>query len=149
MERTTTALRRLLSSSGFIYMPSAYDAIGGRLIASLGFPAVYTGGFVTGGSRCTSEPLLTMDEQVRVAGDVAAAVTVPLVADGGAGFGEPLHTMRSVREFIRAGIAGIHIEDQLYPKRAHYHKYVAHVTPRDEFVTKIEYACRQRAEFGS
>ena len=87
-----------------------------------------------------------MDEQVRVAGDVAAAVTVPLVADGGAGFGEPLHTMRSVREFIRAGVAGIHIEDQLYPKRAHYHKYVAHVTPRDEFVAKIEYACRQRAE---
>jgi 2-methylisocitrate lyase-like PEP mutase family enzyme len=42
MERTTTALRRLLSGSGFIYMPSAYDAIGGRLIASLGFPAVYT-----------------------------------------------------------------------------------------------------------
>ena len=74
MQRTTTALRALLSNSGFINMPSAYDAIGGRLIASLGFPAVYTGGFVTGGSRCTSEPLLTMDEQVRVAGDVAAAV---------------------------------------------------------------------------
>ncbi len=76
-------------------------------------------------------------------------MTVPLVADGGAGFGEPLHTMRSVREFVRAGVAGIHIEDQLYPKRAHYHKYVAHVTPRDEFVAKIDYACRQRAEFGS
>jgi 2-methylisocitrate lyase-like PEP mutase family enzyme len=73
-------LRRLLANSGFINMPSAYDAIGGRLIASLGFPAV---GFVTGGSRRTSEPLLTMDEQVRVAGDVAAAVTVP--ADGGTG----------------------------------------------------------------
>jgi 2-methylisocitrate lyase-like PEP mutase family enzyme len=146
MQRTTTALRALLSSGRLIYMPSAYDAIGGRLVVSLGFPAVYIGGFVTGGSRCTSEPLLTMDEQVRVAGDVAAAVTVPLVADGGAGFGEPLHTMRTVREFIRAGVAGIHIEDQLYPKRAHYHKYVARVTPRDEFVAKIDYACRQRAE---
>jgi methylisocitrate lyase len=146
MERQSSALRKLLSNSGFIYMPSAYDAIGGRLIESLGFPAVYTGGFVTGGSRCTSEPMLTMDEQVRVAGDVAAAVTVPLVADGGAGFGEPLHTMRSVREFIRAGVSGIHIEDQLYPKRAHYHKYVAHVIPEDEFVAKIDYACRQRAE---
>jgi 2-methylisocitrate lyase-like PEP mutase family enzyme len=146
MQRTTTALRGLLSNTSFINMPSAYDAIGGRLMASLGFPAVYTGGYVTGGSRCTSEPLLTMEEQVRVAGEVAAAVTVPLVADGGAGFGEPLHTMRSVREFIRAGVAGIHIEDQLYPKRAHYHKYVAHVTPRDEFVAKIDYACRQRAQ---
>jgi methylisocitrate lyase len=146
LQRSTTALRGLLTNSGFIYMPSAYDAIGGRLIESLGFPAVYTGGFVTGGSRCTSEPLLTMDEQVRVAGDVANAVSVPLMADGGAGFGEPLHTMRTTREFIRAGVAGIHIEDQLYPKRAHYHKYVAHVIPRDDFVAKIDYACRQRGE---
>src|SRR6185503_5556649 len=144
MQRTTTALRALLSSGSFIYMPSAYDAIGGRLVVSLGFPAVYTGGFITGGSRCTSEPLLTMDEQIRVASDVAAAVAVPLVADGGAGFGEPLHTMRTVREFIRAGIAGTHIEDQLYPKRAHYHKYVAHAVPRKEFAAKIHYACRQR-----
>ena len=146
MQRTTTALRALLSSDSFIYMPSAYDAIGGRLVVSLGFPAVYTGGFVTGGSRCASEPLLTMDEQVRVAGDIAAAVTVPLVVDGGAGFGEPLHTMRTVREFVRAGIAGIHIEDQLYPKRAHYHKYVAHAVPREEFVDKIRFACRARDE---
>ena len=47
-------------------------------------------------------------------------------------------------EFINAGIAGIHIEDQLFPKRAHYHKYVAHVVPRKEFVDKIRLACRQR-----
>ena len=143
---TTQALRRLLREDGLIYMPVAYDALGGRLVQDTGFKAVYNGGFVTGGSRCASEPLLTMDEQVRVSGDVANAVAIPTVADGGAGFGEPLHTTRAVREFIRAGVAGIHIEDQLYPKRAHYHKYVAHVTPRDEFVAKIEYACRQRAE---
>jgi methylisocitrate lyase len=142
--RKTTALRKLLKKKGFVYMPVAYDALGGRLVESLGYDAVYTGGFVTGGSRCTSEPLLTMDEQVRVAGDVANAVSIPLVADGGAGFGEPLHTMRTVREFIRAGIAGAHIEDQLYPKRAHYHKYVAHAIPRKEFVDKIKFACRQR-----
>src|ERR1700735_1884589 len=103
MQRTTTTLRTLLSNSGFINMPSAYDAIVGGLIASLGFPAVYTGGFVTGGSRCTSEPLLTLDEQVRVAGDVARAVKIPVLADAGAGFGEPLHTMRTVREFISVG----------------------------------------------
>jgi methylisocitrate lyase len=66
------------------------------------------------------------------------------VVDGGAGFGEPLHTMRTVRECIRAGIAGAHIEDQLYPKRAHYHKYVAHAVPRKEFVDKIRFACKQR-----
>jgi methylisocitrate lyase len=142
----THALRRLLREEGLIYMPVAYDALGGRLVQDAGFKAVYNGGFVTGGSRCASEPLLTMDEQVRVAGDVADAVAIPTVADGGAGFGEPLHTMRTVRAFIRAGVAGIHIEDQLYPKRAHYHKYVAHAVPREAFVDKNKYACRARDE---
>jgi 2-methylisocitrate lyase-like PEP mutase family enzyme len=142
--KQTAALRKLLKKKEFVYMPVAYDALGGRVVESLGFDAVYTGGFVTGSSRCTSEPMLTMDEQVRVAGDVAAAIGVPLVADGGAGFGEPLHTMRTVREFIRAGVAGAHIEDQLYPKRAHYHKYVAHAIPRKDFVDKIAFACKQR-----
>jgi 2-methylisocitrate lyase-like PEP mutase family enzyme len=142
----TAALRRLLADGPFIHLPVAYDALGGRLIESTGFKSAYVGGFVTGGSRCTSEPLLTLDEQVRVAGDVAKAVKIPVLADAGAGFGEPLHTMRTVREFINAGVAGIHIEDQLFPKRAHYHKYVAHVVPRKEFVDKIRLACRQREQ---
>ena len=140
------ALRTLLKDNKFIYMPVAYDALGGRLVQDTGFKAVYTGGFVTGGSRCTSEPLLTMDEQVQVAGDVANAISIPALADGGAGFGEPLHTMRTVREFIRAGVSGIHIEDQLYPKRAHYHKYVAHSVTRKEFLDKIRFACKARDE---
>ena len=146
MSSKTTALRRLLAEEAFIHMPVAYDALGGRLIEQTGFKAAYVGGFVTGGSRCTSEPLLTLDEQVRVAGDVAKALRIPALADAGAGFGEPLHTMRAVREFIHAGIAGVHIEDQLFPKRAHYHKYVAHVVPRKDFIDKIKFACRQRDE---
>src|SRR6266481_9687926 len=116
MASKTAALRRLLAEEGFIHMPVAYDALGGRLIESTGFKSAYVGGFVTGGSRCTSEPLLTLDEQVRIAGDVARAVKIPVLADAGAGFGEPLHTMRTVREFFNAGVAGIHIEDQLFPK---------------------------------
>jgi len=142
MINRTAELRRLLAEERFIDMPVAYDPLGGRLVESLGFKTVYNGGFVTGGSRCTSEPLLTM----RTAGDIAKAVEVPVVADAGAGFGEPLHAMRTVREFIHAGIAGIHIDDQLYPKRAHYHKYVAHVIPRKDFADKIKFACRQRDE---
>src|SRR5207244_10403302 len=99
----------------------------GRLAAAAGVRVVYTGGYATGASRAITEPLLTMDEQVRVAGEVARAVTVPLIADAGAGFGEPLHTMRTVREFAGAGVAGMHIEDQLYPNLAIYHAY--HVLP--------------------
>jgi 2-methylisocitrate lyase-like PEP mutase family enzyme len=146
MTAKTRRLRELIASGGFLYMPSAATPLEGRLAEAAGCPLVYTGGYVSGASRAISEPLLTMDEQVRIAGEVARAVAVPLVADAGAGFGEPLHTMRTVREFAQAGVAGIHIEDQLYPKRAHYHAYQVHAIPCAEFVAKIKYACLQRDE---
>jgi 2-methylisocitrate lyase-like PEP mutase family enzyme len=146
MERATTKLRKLLKEKNFLYMPSAYYPLGARVAQQIGIESAYVGGYVTGGSKAVSEPLLTMDEQVRVAGEIARAVSIPIVADAGAGFGEPLHCMRTIREFINAGVAGIHIEDQLYPKRAHYHKYVAHAIPAEEFAYKIRYCCRQRDE---
>ena len=142
--KKTTKLRELLRAKTFLHMPAVYDALGARLVEQAGFEAVYTGGYVTGASRAVTEPLLTMTEQITLAADAATAVDIPMVVDAGAGFGEPLHTMRAVREFIRAGIAGVHIEDQLFPKRAHYHKYVAHVIPRKDFADKIRLACRQR-----
>ncbi len=144
--RPTTLLRQLLRDKTFLHMPSVYDALTGRLVQSLGYEAAYVGGYVTGGSLAVTEPLLTMTEQVRLAGDIAQSLRIPVIADAGAGFGEPLHAMRTVREFIRNGVAGIHIEDQLYPKRAHYHKYVVHGIPVEEFVDKIAYSVRQRDE---
>ena len=121
MTAKTRRLRELIAVGEFLYMPSCATPLEGRLAEAAGTPLVYTGGYVSGASRVITEPLLTMDEQVRVAGEVARAVSAPLIAYAGAGFGETLHTMRTVREFVRAGIAGIHIKDQLYPKRAHYH----------------------------
>ena len=118
MLRMTTVLRKLVKSGKFLELPTAYYAVTGRLIQSLGFKSLYVGGFVTGGSTAISEPQLTMTEQIRVASDVANGLNIPLVMDAGAGWGEPLHTMRTIRECIRAGIAGVHIEDQLFPKRA-------------------------------
>ena len=125
VRRGAVRLRALMKKGEFLFMPVACDPLGGRLVESLGFKATYTGGFATGGSRCITEPMLTMREQVDAAGDVANAVSIPTLADGG---------------------ARIHIEDQLYPKRAHYHKYVAHAIPAREFVDKIMMACRQRDE---
>ena len=144
MQRPTARLRKLLKRKKFIAMPSAYDPITARLVESAGFDVVYSGGFVTGGSTCISEPLLTMTEQIEVARRMAAAVNVPVVMDAGAGWGEPLHTMRTIRECIRAGISGVHIEDQVFPKRAHYHTYVAHDIPLKEYRDKIRLACKQR-----
>lgn len=144
MPSPASRLRSLLKREKFIYMPAVIDPLGGRMAQQVGFKAVYAGGYATGSSLTVTEPLLTMTEQVEFAKRIAGACTIPLVCDAGAGFGEPLHTMRTVKEFVAAGIAGIHIEDQLYPKRAHYHKYVAHTVSVREFVDKIKMACRTR-----
>jgi 2-methylisocitrate lyase-like PEP mutase family enzyme len=138
------ALRAHVKAKRFLHMPSVYDSLGARLVERAGFEAAYVGGYVSGGSRATTEPLMTMTEQVDIAEAVASSIGIPVVADAGAGFGEPLHTMRTIREFIRAGIAGVHVEDQLFPKRAHYHKYQVHGIPTADFVTKIKFACRAR-----
>jgi methylisocitrate lyase len=137
-------LRALLRSGTFLHMPSVYDALGARLVEDAGFEAVYSGGYVCGAASAVSEPMLTMTEQVAMSAAAARAVEIPMVVDAGAGWGDPLHTMRTVREFIHAGIAGIHLEDQVYPKRAHYHAYQVHEIPPEEFARKIAYACRER-----
>jgi methylisocitrate lyase len=142
----TTILRSLIKSGTFLHLPSVYDPLGGKQVQQAGFEATYVGGYVSGASKTISEPLLTLTEQVTIASEVASAVSIPVLADAGAGFGEPLHSMRTVREFIKAGIAGIHIEDQLFPKRAHYHKYQVHSIPTNEFVIKIKFACQARDE---
>ena len=144
MSRSTARLRALLKRKKLITIPSAYDALTARMIEDAGFDAVYTGGFITGGSTCLSEPLLTLRDQLEVGQRLAAAVSIPLVMDAGAGWGEPMHTMRTVRECIGAGVAAIHLEDQLFPKRAHYHAYVAHNIPLNEYRDKIRFACEQR-----
>ena len=147
MERPTKRLRKLLKKNDFVYMPAVYYPLAGRLVQEMGFEAAYVGGYVTGGSRAVSEPLLTLTEQVETAGHIARSINVPVVCDAGAGFGEPLHVTRTVKEFMDTGVAGVHIEDQLFPKRAHYHKYVAHAIPAEELVDKIEWACKTRNEY--
>ena len=100
-------------------MPVAYDPLGGRLVESLGFKTVYNGGFVTGGSRCTSEPLLTMDEQVRTAGDIAKAVEVPVVADAGMRYDDPwLRAMILAPSLSRSMTAMLYGEPDLSELRA-------------------------------
>lgn len=146
METSGARLRKLLAQKTFLHMPAVYDALTARMVEAAGFEAAYVGGYVSGASSAKTEPLLTMTEQVDIAARAAQSVNIPVVCDAGAGFGEPLHTMRTVKEFIRAGIAGIHIEDQLFPKRAHYHKYQVHAIPVDEFVQKIRFACKARDE---
>ena len=89
---------------------------------------------------------MTMTEQVEVARKVANAVDIPVRADAGTGYGDPIHVMRTVNEFERAGIASINIEDQVFPKRASYHRGLEHVVELDEFLRRLEYALKARRD---
>jgi 2-methylisocitrate lyase-like PEP mutase family enzyme len=138
--------RELMASPKFIPALGIWDAYTARVSEALGMECVHIGGYQLGTHYVTSEPLLTLTELATMTRYVTSAVKIPVVVDAGAGFGEPLHVMRCVRELEKAGAAAIHIEDQIYPKRVHYHKGVEHVIPRDEMVAKIKAAVAARSD---
>lgn len=148
MRSTTTRMkfRALLSGPRFILTAGVWDPFTARVAESLGIKCAYMGGYHLGAHLATSEPLLTLPEVANSCRYITGAIEIPLVVDVGAGFGEPLHVMRTVKEMERAGAAAIHIEDQAYPKRAHYHKGVEHIIPRQEMVSKIKAAVAARTD---
>ena len=141
-----TKFRALLSGPHIIVAPCVWDPYTARVAERLGYDCVAIGGYALGSHLVTSEPLLTLTEVAEACRYMTAAVQLPVVVDVGAGYGEPLHVMRTVRELERAGASAIHIEDQIYPKRVHYHKGVEHVISRQEMLTKIKAALAARTD---
>lgn len=146
MPSRNNVLRTMLQRGEPIVAPGAYDPLSARVVQLLGFSVVYTGGYMSGAHTAITEPLLTLTEQVEVAKKVVQSITLPVISDAGTGYGDPLHVMRCVREFEAAGISGIHIEDQVYPKRASYHKGLEHIAPLPEFLDRLNYAMRARTD---
>jgi len=147
MERMTTRLRELMARPGLIVAPACFDPLTARIAAGLGFECIALGGYAFGSASAISEPRLTMTEMVDAARRITSVVEVPLIVDAATGFGDPLHVMRTVREFERAGVAAIHIEDQVFPKRAHYHRdYREHTVAAEEMVDKVRFACSARQD---
>jgi methylisocitrate lyase len=147
VERMTTRFRRLVARPGLIVAPACFDPLTARIAADVGFECIALGGYALGAASAISEPLMTMTEVVDAARRITASVDVPLIVDAATGFGEPLHVMRAVREFERAGVAAIHIEDQIFPKRAHYHRdYREHTVSAEEMIDKIRFACQARQD---
>ena len=142
----TGMLRKLIAAPGLIRAINVYDALTARIAESVGYQALGLGGFQLGAHLCTTEPLLTMTEVMNCARYITQAVKIPLKVDCGAGFGDPVHVTRTVREAEAAGIACIHIEDQVFPKRAHYHKGVEHVVPAQEMIDKVKAAVTARTD---
>ncbi len=138
--------RELMAGPRFILALGVWDPYTARVAEALGIQCVHIGGYQLGAHYVTSEPLLTLTELATTTRYVTSAVRIPVVVDAGAGFGEPLHVMRTVKELERAGAVCIHIEDQIYPKRVHYHKGIEHVVSRAEMVAKIKAAVAARTD---
>jgi 2-methylisocitrate lyase-like PEP mutase family enzyme len=143
--RPTTRLRALISGTRCIIAPGVADALAARLVAREGFEAVYMTGFGTSLTRL-GEPdvgLLTASEMIDNAARIVDASGLPVVADADTGYGNAINVRRTIREYERAGVAGVHLEDQVWPKRCG-HLAGKRVIPTAEMVAKIRSACDAR-----
>jgi 2-methylisocitrate lyase-like PEP mutase family enzyme len=144
--KATTRLRELLSAPDMLVAPGAYDGITARLIEQAGFQAVYMTGAGTSASFGLPDyGLLTMTEMVGNAARMTAAMKLPLIADADTGYGNELNMVRTIQEHERAGTAGVHIEDQVSPKRCG-HLEGKELIPTEEYVAKIRAACAARKD---
>lgn len=147
MTRTTTALRGLLQQPGIITAPGAYDCLTAKLIEREGFPAVYMTGAGTAVTRVGKPDLgfISMSEMLDSARAITSTISVPLIADADTGYGGALNTYRTIREYEKAGVAALHIEDQAFPKRCG-HLDGKEVVSIPEMTTKIRAACDARTD---
>jgi 2-methylisocitrate lyase-like PEP mutase family enzyme len=132
--------RDLLRRGGLAIAPGAYDCITARSIAHAGFGAVYMTGAGTAATLGYPDyGLLTMSEMADNAGRIAAAVDVPVIADADTGYGNELNATRTVQEYERRGVAGLHIEDQGFPKKCGHLDNKA-IVSLDEYLAKVRAA---------
>jgi 2-methylisocitrate lyase-like PEP mutase family enzyme len=144
--RVTTRLRELLRSTPLI-VPGCYDALSAKVLERAGFPAVYMTGYGTSLALLglPDAGLATMSEMHLNARYIANAVGVPVIADADNGYGNAINVMRTVREYVQTGVAGIHIEDQAIPKRCG-HVAGRRVIPLEEAVGKVRAAAAVRRD---
>jgi len=135
------ALRELLATGELIVAPGAYDCLSARLIEAAGFPAVYMTGFGTAASYLGRPDvgLLGMSEMVDQARRIVQAVDVPVIADADTGYGNAINVIRTVQAYESAGVAALHLEDQLAPKKCG-HMEGKQLIPAAEMVEKIRAA---------
>jgi 2-methylisocitrate lyase-like PEP mutase family enzyme len=146
-EAPRAALRRLLAAPEVLVMPGVYDALSASLVQRSGFQGAYMTGAGVSMSLIGFPDLgfTTMTEMAGQVGRIAAVLDVPLVADADTGYGNALSVQRTVTEYERAGAAGLHIEDQAFPKRCGHLTGKA-VISTAEFAEKIRAAVEARRD---
>ena len=140
-------LRELVQQKNALVVPGAYDGVSARLVERAGFPAVYMTGYGTSASRLGLPDLgyAGLAEMADHARNLAAAVGIPLIADADTGYGNALGVRRTVQAYEAAGVAALHIEDQVAPKRCG-HLSGHQVIPLGEFAGKIRAAAEARRD---
>jgi 2-methylisocitrate lyase-like PEP mutase family enzyme len=139
-------LCELLSRNRLLFAPGAFDGLSARMVEEAGFEAVYlSGGSVARSTGVPDLGLMTMSEVIERALQVVSAVQIPVIADADTGYGNALNVVRTVREFERAGVAAIHIEDQVTPKRCG-HLEGKEVIPLGEMENKLRAALEARSD---
>ena len=137
-------LRALLRNEAMVVAPGAYDGLTAKLVAQAGFAAVYMTGAGTSVSRGYPDfGLLTMSEMVENAACIVRSVDVPVIADADTGYGNELNAFRTVQEYEARGVAAIHIEDQVSPKKCG-HLDDKEIVPREDYIAKIRAAVAAR-----
>jgi 2-methylisocitrate lyase-like PEP mutase family enzyme len=142
----TAKFREMLQTNRLLALPGVYDGITARLSEQRGFKAIYMTG--AGTSMSFGFPdfgLLTMTEMAGRAGTIARSVGIPLIADADTGYGNELNVTRTIREYERGGVAGLHIEDQASPKRCG-HLDGKEIVSREDFLSKIRAAVAARSD---
>lgn len=145
--KKTTRFKKLILDKDILVMPVAYDAVAAKIIEQVGFKAVALGGYATSASILGKPDmsLLTLTENVNHARNIAASVNIPVFTDGDTGHGNVTNVIRTVRDFEKAGVAGLFIEDQVFPKRCG-HLEGKQVVPVEEMIAKIKAAVDARED---
>ncbi|MDR3556790.1 MAG: isocitrate lyase/PEP mutase family protein [Syntrophobacteraceae bacterium] len=147
MNAARKALRLLLEGDKLIVAPGAHNGISARIIEKVGFKALYATGYGASASQLSLPDvgLMTMTEMVDHMNNLVEAVSIPVIADGDTGYGNVINTVRTVRQFEKAGVAAIQLEDQVMPKKCG-HMLGREIVARDEMVGKIEASVEARTD---
>ena len=139
-------LKELLKRQRLLVAPGCFDGLSARLVESAGFEAAYlSGGAVARSLGIPDIGLVTLSETIERAAQVVATVKLPIIADADTGYGNAVNLVRTVREFERVGVAAIHIEDQITPKRCG-HLEGKEVISLAEMAKKLEAALATRSD---
>jgi 2,3-dimethylmalate lyase len=143
-------IRQALSQSGQIIMPGVYDALSAKIAARCGFEVIFITGYSLS-ATLLGEPdfgLLTQTEVIAAAQRICSVVETPVIVDADTGYGNAINVIRTVRDLIGAGAAGMFLEDQVWPKRCGHMKG-KQVIPLDEQLKKLEAAveAKQNRDF--